>query len=154
MLEKVKNLQDDLLNKNSTMMLTFAFTDMFYIALMFLVFAMSNGFVAVLTSVAGGIIATIIMSHATAVPGKEGQESLAGKLCYFPVNLATIRKAQYKMAFKITGIQLLLTLIPIVVTCFRFDLLRTLVALGCTAGAMLTVSFLIIELNLISYKRK
>ena len=154
MLEKVKNLQDDLLNKNSTMMLTFALTDMFYVALMFLVFVMPNGYVAVLTSVAGGVIASIIMSHITTVPGVEGQEALAGKLCFFPVNKDTIRKAQYFMAFKITGIQLLLTMIPIVVTFFQFDLMRTLTALGCTAGSMLLISVFMIEMNLISYKRK
>lgn len=154
MLDKVKNLQDELLSKNSTMLLTFAITDMFYISMMFLVFIMPIEFVVALTSIAGGIIACIIMGHITTVPGTEGQEALAGKLCYFPVDKATIRKAQYAVALKITGIQLLLTGIPIVVTCFRFDLIRTLVSLFCTAGIMLVVSTFIIEMNLISYERK
>lgn len=154
MQKKMEKLLDELVDKNSTLMLTFAFADMIYIAVMFLVYEMPIEGVIGLSVFAGGMISGIIMTKVTSVAGTEGRETLAGKLCYFPVDKPTIRKQQYGMAFKITGIQILLTMIPLVVMAFHFKLQNALVALFCTAFMMLMTGMLCIEVNLISYGRK
>ena len=43
MYQKTENLLHELVNGNSTVMLTFAFTDMFCIAIMFLIYEFSQG---------------------------------------------------------------------------------------------------------------
>lgn len=152
MQEKMKKLLKELVDTNSTLMLTFVLTDMLYISIMFLVYEMPIAGVIGLSVCAGGIISGILMTKATSVTGVEGMEPLAGKLCYFPVDKQTIRKTQYRMAFKITGIQMLLTMIPLVVMAFHFKLQNALAALFCTAFMMLMTGMFCIELNLISYK--
>ena len=154
MYDKMKKLLDELVNGNSTLMLGFVLTDMFCICFMFFIYELPVGVAAGLCALAGAIIAGIIMNKATFVPGIEGQERLDAKLCYFPVDRMTIKKAQYRLAFKITGIQLLATLAPLVFMCFRFKWQNALAALGSTAVSMLLTAVFFIELNLISYKRK
>lgn len=154
MYEKMTNLLKDLVDRNSTFMLSFIFTDAFFISLMFLVYELPIGAVMGLCAGAGAIISGIIMAKATGVPGVEGNESLAGKLCYFPVDMFSIRKAQYQMAFKITGIQLIVLAVPLIVMCFHFKWQNALTALFSTAVSMLLIAAFNIEINLISYKRK
>lgn len=154
MYDKMKNLLDELVNGNSTLMLGFALTDMFCICFMFFIYELPIEAVVGLCALAGTIIAGIIMNKATNVPGMEGLESLGEKLCYFPVDRMTIKKVQYRLAFKITGIQLLATLVPLVFMCFRFKWQNALAALVSTAVSMLLTAVFFIELNLISYKRK
>lgn len=152
--DKMKNLLDELVNGNSTLMLGFVLTDMFCIMFMFLVYELPIGIVIGLCSCAGAIISGIIMTKATSVPGKDGQESLAEKLSYFPVKKQVIKAAQYRLAFKITGIQLLATLAPLVFMCFRFKWEHALAALVSTAVSMLVTAAFFIEINQISYKQK
>lgn len=154
MYDKIKNLLDELVNGNSTLMLGFFLTDMFCIMLMFLVYELPISMVIGICSCAGAIISGIIMTKATCVPDKEGQESLVEKLSYFPVEKRDIKAVQYRLAFKITGIQLLATLAPLVFMCFRFKWQNALAALVSTAVSMLVTAVFFIEINQISYKRK
>lgn len=152
--DKMKNLLSELVNGNSTFMLGFVLTDMFGICFMFFIYEMPIEIVMGLCALVGTIIAGIIMNKATYVPGADGQERLDGKLCYFPVDKTTIKKAQYRLAFKITGIQLLATLAPLIFMFFRFKWQNAVVALVSTAFSMLLTAVFFIELNQISYKRK
>lgn len=154
MLTKMKNLQDELLGRNNTILLTFSITDMFYVSIMFLMNFMPISFVIALSSVSAGIIAVVIMAKVTLIPGRESTEAMAGKLRYFPLTRRSVKKAQYAVLLKIMGIQLLLTLVPVIVTCFRFNPANTLAALFCTASVMLVTGCFMIELNLISFDRK
>lgn len=157
MITKIKNLQQGLLDKNSTMLLTFALTDMFALMFFFMGFVMreeGSVIVAGVSSVTGGVISGIIISNVTTVLGKEGKEAMAAKYRYFPVNKTAIRKAQYALAFKITGIQMIFCLLPAILTLFHLYIVNILVALLTTALTMLFVSAVLIEINLISYGRK
>lgn len=152
--KKMINLLDELVNRNSTFMLGFVLTNMFCISIMFLVYELPVSIVIALCACAGGIISGVIMTKSTCVAGVEGQERLAGKLCYFPVNNSSIRKAQYRMAFKITGIQLLAIMVPLIIMCFHFKWQNAMAALVSTAVSMLLSAVFLIEINQISYKRK
>lgn len=154
MYEKMKSLMDELVNGNSTLMLGFVFTDMFCVSIMFLVYELPVNGVVVLCTLAGTIISGVIMTKATCAIGVEGRESLAGKLSYFPVNKKDVRKAQYGLAFKITGIQLAVTLVPLFVMCFRFKLQNAVAALVSTAVSMLVTAILLIEINQVNGRRK
>ena len=152
--KKMENLLYELVNGNSTVMLTFAFTDMFCIAIMFLIYEFSIGGVVALCTLAGTVISGIIMTKATCVAGKERGESLMGILQFFPVDAHSVKKAQYKLAFKITGIQLAVTLVPLIIVCFRFKWQNAVAALSSTAVSMLIMSIFLIEINQILGKRK
>ena len=152
--KKMENLLYELVNGNSTVMLTFAFTDMFYIAIMFLIYEFSIGGVVALCTLAGTVISGIIMTKATCVAGKERGESLMGILQFFPVDAHSVKKAQYKLAFKITGIQLAVTLVPLIIVCFRFKWQNAVAALSSTAVSMLIMAIFLIEINQILGKRK
>lgn len=154
MYKKMINLLDELVNENSTLMLGFTITDILFVSVMFLVYEVPVGGVIGLCSCAGGLISAIIMGKATSVAGIERGESLADKLCYFPVDRISIRKAQYRMAFKITGMQLIATLIPLVIMSFRFKWPNALAAVMSTVTSVLFIAVLNIEINLISYERK
>lgn len=154
MYKKMIYLLDKLVGENNTLMLSFAITDMFFVSVMFLVYELPVAGVIGLCACAGGVISSIIMTKVTCVPGIDGIEKMAGKLCYFPVDKISIRKAQYRMAFKITGMQLLATLLPLIIMSFRFKSQNVLAALISTGISMLGIAVLYIEMNLISYKRK
>ena len=154
MYEKMKKLVDELVHRDSTFMLSFAFTDMFAFFIMFLVYEVPVSVVIGLCTCAGGAIAGIIMTKASAVPGVEGYEALAGKLSYFPVDKQSIRTAQYRLLFKITGIQLLVVLFPLVFMSFRFKFPNALAAVVSTAASMLLVGLFCIEINLRTFHRK
>ena len=154
MCEKIKNLLEELVNGNSTRMLAIAFTNMFFVPIMFLVYEFSISIVITLCSMAGTVVSGIVMSKATYAPGKERGESLMGKLCYFPVDLLAVKKAQYGMAFKIIGIQLVVTLVPLLIVCFRFKWQNAVAALVSTAISMLIMAVFLIEINHILGRRK
>lgn len=157
MIAKIENLQQELLDKNSTMLLTFGFTDMFaliFLLMGFVVREEGRGIIAIISGVAGCVISGVIINNVTTVQGKYEKESMAGKYRYFPVNKKAIRRAQYALAFKIIGIQMLFCMLPVILTVFHFSLVNTLVALITTAVSMILVSVVLIEINLISYSRK
>ena len=152
--EKIKNMLDEIVNGNSTFMLAFTLTDMFAIIFMFLIYELPVEIVICCTSFVGVVISGIIMNKITSVPGIERGESLVGKLSYFPVDISCVKKLQYKMAFKITGIQLAFTLAPILFMCFRFKWQNAVAALVSTAVSMLFTAILLIEINHIIGRRK
>ncbi len=154
MLNKVKEFQYDILIKRNTVLLTFAITDMFYVSVMFLINFMPNAFVLSLAIVAGTIISGVVMNKVVFAPGKEAQEAIAEKLSYFPIVKKDLRKAQYSQLIKITLIQAGITCIPILVTCFRFNLKNTLVALFGTIVSMMLYGSFLIESNLSTFRRK
>lgn len=154
MLNKVKEFQYDILIKRNTVLVTFAITDMFYISVMFLINFMPNALVLSLAILAGTIISGIVMNKVVSAPGKEAGEAIAEKLCYFPVVKKSVRKAQYSQLVKITLIQVAITCIPILVTCFRFQLKNTLMALFGTMISMMLFGSYLIEMNLLTFRRK
>lgn len=154
MYKKTENLLHELVNGNSTVMLTFAFADMFFIAIMFLIYEFSIGIVVTLCTLVGTVISGVIMTKATCVAGKERWESLMGSLQFFPVDAHSVKKAQYKLAFKITGIQLAVTLVPLIIVCFRFKWQNAAAALISTAVSMLIMAIFLIEINQMLGKRK
>lgn len=154
MLTEIKEFQQDILSKNNTTLLTFAITDMFYISVMFLVHVMPMSMTIGLSVVAGSIISGVIMNKITSVKVKDTSEAIAEKLCYFPVTKQALRKAQYGMLIKITLIQLALVCVPILITCFQFDLQKTCAALFATAFSMLGFGVFLIEMNLPVFRRK
>ena len=154
MCKKIKNLLAELANGNGTLMLAIVFTDMFFVPIMFLVYELPVSMVIGLCSMAGTVISGIVMSKVTYAQGKERGESLIGKLCYFPVDLLAVKKAQYGMAFKIIGIQLLVTLAPLLIVCFRFKWQNAMAALVSIAISMLIMAVFLIEINHIVGKRK
>ncbi len=154
MLNKVKEFQYDILIKRNTVLVTFAITDMFYISIMFLMNFMPSTLVLSLAILAGTIISGIVMSKIVSTPGKEAGEAIAEKLCYFPVVKKYVRKAQYGQLIKITLIQVGMTCIPILVTCFRFHLKNTCMALFGTMVSMLLFGSFLIEINLSTFRRK
>ena len=151
---KVKNLLDEIVNGNSTFMLAFVFTDMFAMIFVFLIYELPVSMVIGATSLEGAIISGIIMTKVTCVPGVENRESLLGKLSYFPVDVHSVKKAQYRIAFKVTGIQLAFTMAALLFMCFRFQWQNAVAAMVSTAVSMLVTAVLLIEINHIFGRRK
>lgn len=154
MLIEIKEFQQDILSKYNTTLLTFALTDMFYISVMFLVHVMPVSMTIGLSVAAGTIISGVITNKITSAKGKDSNEAIAEKLSYFPVTKKVLRKAQYSMLVKITLIQLAIVCVPILVTCFQFDLQKTCAALFATAFSMLGFGVFLIEMNLPAFRRK
>ena len=157
MIAKIKNLQDTLLSKNSTILLTFGFTDLFCLMFLLIGFVADEDAVMLIVlscMVSGSVIAGIIMSNVSAVWGKDGKETMASKYRYFPVSKMAVRKAQYALALKITGMQVLFCFVPVLLTAFYFNLENVLIALASTAVSMMGTSVMIIEINLFSFGRK
>ncbi len=153
-MNRVKELQNEILYRSNVKLLTFALTDFFYLPIMLLVYVMPFEGVLFLVSLASVIIAGVIMNKVTCMGDGEQRTSLADILRYFPVHKKDIRKSQYGLLFQITGIQLLLTLIPLAVTAFQFDLRNAVVTVFLTAFEMLLVGVSTIELNLRCFGRK
>lgn len=154
MLEQIKDMQKEILEKNNRLFLVFILTDMFYVSVMFLVHMLPWGYVFGLSTMAGGIISGIIMSYLTTVRVVDGRESLASKLRYFPVRKKDIRAAQYGKLIWITVVQIGITIVPIMITCFLFCLKNSICAVLGTLFSMLFTGMLLIELNLMEFGRK
>lgn len=154
MLAQMQSIQRELLTKNNRMLLVFAFTDMIYVPVMFLVHFFPFGVGIGISTVAGGIISASIMSCLTTSKCIDGRESLTSKLHYFPIGKKTIRIAQYGKLFQITMIQTGFTLAPIILTAFRFSLINAISALLGTVVSMCLTGTLLIEMNLKGFGRK
>ncbi len=153
-MDKIKCMQNEIICQNNIVLVTFALTNMFYLPIMFLTYLMPFPMVVLLSTMAGAIVAGVIMTKVTCAAEIEGTESIARKLRYFPVTKKQIRKNQYVLCFKTIGKQIGLLMIPLVLTAFKFNFKNGVGAVLSLAFTMLVESVWLIEMNLFHFGRK
>ncbi len=133
------------MEQTMTVLLTFVFTNIFYIIILFLAWYIPAGALYGASLFEGAFVMTFVGGALSIAWYDENHGTIHSILTYFPVNAKKLRREMYAVVGKYLGVQILITCIPMILMSIDFVPERFFMTLLCNIVSMLVVSTLFVE---------
>lgn len=142
------------MNRTMTVPLALAFTNIFYVIVLFLAWYIPAGALYGISLFEGAFIMTFVVSVLCVSGYDENHVTMHSLLVYFPVNAKRLRKEMYAVVGKYMGIQTLITVLSMLVMSYGFEAERFFITVVSNVVAMLVVGILSVEGSMRGMKAK